>query len=1116
MLPPHNVLLDRDDDGHADGLRGAIYLCDPLTKDHANAGAELVAWLAHEALCLPLDVRVWSPRQPAIFVGAQVPHDIPSATRGAEVYFYPDSLLFVAATTADLLVGARHLNAWPLQSTLRGLSFNQSASDNPTSSRLTLQDGLVTLHFSNALLRSPDWAALPSDLITITTPKARYVNPNATPSAQPSAQRPPKRSFSLAHALRGGTLFTGSPYAPEALLGGFSVDAPVAEALYVAARLSTEGLQSPNILTDVSAGATVRLMLDSTDGAEVRIRDTEEGSVLEIAGGSPQAVSRAATYFAKDFPVLPDGTSLEGLEASLTSFLNGETPFGRVAMVAALQQHLKLDARRALLPHPPSVTPRLLSFPVTNTARDGKRTHWNAAFQWEGKRFVETLASLDLKALNSVAIEGFLGEAKAVRNEIKKQIEDLLAKQGVVGQVVLRSAYKPGLCWLLEEIAPQLARIDATELQVQCAIQRNGLETEDRWLRELYPAAKLIEEKYGVRVALDLSDNKETYRASAFDHNGGEVFQSYLTPPTLDVPLNGIPEMGRVSPTTGQITVWSGFEKLFQQHLPTDRDLLWQWFTDTVLSEVRRHVTPGEQGPYFGELSVVLTASEPDEPLSLDHEHLSATESLHEDIYFGTLEALHHAAKIDIKDRTLAPGRILPFCVADEANDSAARATLRMAGSYTVGLVDSSGETHAVTPYPFRIHTSSVKLALDAAPLVTLYLDVDDYEAAHRLALQLEWGLAHRSSLGVWDPFPHKSRVTVHLRVAGQPEKIVQVPESNITSSNASLPDRPLLTREVASYAQQITQRFPHARLRAVRESLHGAPLIALELTSSTPYASRPRLAAWKPTVLVSARQHANEPSSTNAMFRWLEEELNQEKLLNRINLVFHPLENPDGARLHTALCQLADRHMHHAARYTGVGADLQSNPTSRGAVIPESKLRLETWHRWQPWLHLNCHGYPAHEWVRANGGYVPRQFEAWSLPFGYFTILISDPQHEELLEQLKDAVAKALALHPHLQRFTEQQIHRALPHLRSSAFPFVLKEGFPFLLTLKQTKEQTSEEVFAPAITVITEVPDETVSDTLWRRCIEAHQIIGETVTHELHELSRQEQPLWLKKPIR
>lgn len=395
-----------------------------------------------------------------------------------------------------------------------------------------------------------------------------------------------------------------------------------------------------------------------------------------------------------------------------------------------------------------------------------------------------------------------------------------------------------------------------------------------------------------------------------------------------------------------------------------------------------------------------------------------------------------------------------------------------------------------------------MRVARNTLPHILLYLNLDEHTAARHMKERLDWGVAHRDALGVWDPFPQGVRVTIQLHVAGQLATTIEVPERIIETEVWPLPDRPLFAREVAQHAQSLSRESSSVTMRPLRESLHGAPLVALEFTSPAPFASRARLAAWKPTVLVSARQHANEPTSTNAMFRWIERERARGELLKRVNLIFHPVENPDGARLHHALCQIAARHMHHAARYTSVGADLQTEPVSHGRVIPESELRLDTWRRWHPQLHLNCHGYPAHEWVRANGGYVPRHFEAWSLPFGYFTILQGGKEREEMLEQLKVSIAEALSSHSHLHQLTSQQVHRALRYLRSSTFPFSIEKGFPFLLTLRDDVRsvQAGSKIFDPSLVVITEVPDETVEGDLWQWCIEAHQVIAHAVMHTLY----------------
>lgn len=1104
MLPPHNLLVDADGDRLFDSLSGAVYITNAASVEYISAVAELIAWLAQKALRLPLDVRTWSPGVPAVFIGQSLPESLPVVREGAELQFDTTSLLLVAATDRDLLVSAQRFNNWPLQATVQTLLENLSFNMLPEQviRGLAFQNGGVSLYLTIELPCALEWSTLPSDLVEIRTPSARHTNPcNSSYQYEPQDQRNEKR-FGLAQAFQGGGLFTGSRYTPENLLGRLSVEVPIKEALDLAARLSVEGLYSPSPLTGTLEDASVRLRIDAVSDAEVRIRDDDRGSLLEVVGDSAQTLAQATNYLAQSFPHLPDGTDLEGLEQGLKKFLGGETPFGRVGMVAALQEQNKIHALRALLPNPPSATSHLLGLPVTNTARDGDRTRWQQTFPWEGRKFLEELRSVSWQTGDDVVIEGFLSEAKSIRDALTRRIETLCNEQGVVAQIRLRSAYKPGLCWLLEDIGPRLTALGAVELRILCTEQKQGNGASDRWLRELYPVAEILEQRYGAQVSLDLTTSEETYQATAFDKDGNVVLDAYLTPPVLEAPLNGVPELGFVSSTTGQVTVYQGSALLLQKDLPTDRDLFWGWFTQTVIPTIRNTISPSNQGPYFNELSVVVSASEPDELLGLDHEHLSATESLHEDIYFGTLEALHHAAQLDTADRSFAPGRILPFCKVNQTGDTSALVTLRALGSYKLGLLDAESHFHEVQRYPFDVRVTSIRILADTSLHLELTMQLENSRAAHCCKLQLEWAAAQRERAGPWDPFLHQSDLTIRLQVAESPFDTIHISKSPRSSKIPELPDRQLLTREVVHHAKNLARRFPNVHLRALSESLCGEPLVALELLSVTSYSSRVRSAAWKPTVLISARQHANEPTSTNAMFAWLEEELDRGGMLERANIVFHPLENPDGARLHQALSQLSAQHMHHAARYTAVGADLQTNPISRGVVIPESQLRLDTWRRWRPELHLNCHGYPAHEWLRANGGYMPRHFEAWSLPFGYFTILTGGVQHEKLLQHLKSGIAEALTSRSHLQLLTTQQVQRALRYLRSSTFPFSLEKGFPFLSTL-QTQEQnaTSTDTFAPSVTVITEVPDETVSGNLWQWCIEAHRAIGETVVQLMYE---------------
>ena len=244
----------------------------------------------------------------------------------------------------------------------------------------------------------------------------------------------------------------------------------------------------------------------------------------------------------------------------------------------------------------------------------------------------------------------------------------------------------------------------------------------------------------------------------------------------------------------------------------------------------------------------------------------------------------------------------------------------------------------------------------------------------------------------------------------------------------------------------------------------------------------------------MSARQHANEPTSTPADFLWLEQALNG-KLLRGFNVVFHPLENPDGARLYGALRQLARHHMHHAARYTSLGSDVATTPLLDGNPSAERQLQVEAERRWLPLVHLNNHGYPAHEWTRPHSGYVPLHFENWSLPFGYLSILIAEPSAESLLAPSRRNIAAQLAV-ADLTGFTAAQVHRNLRYRSEPDLPFTFEGVFPFLVRVRdpQDANPTLKTGTIP-FTLISEVPDETVDGELWRGCVLAHQTMNRAV---------------------
>ena len=215
--------------------------------------------------------------------------------------------------------------------------------------------------------------------------------------------------------------------------------------------------------------------------------------------------------------------------------------------------------------------------------------------------------------------------------------------------------------------------------------------------------------------------------------------------------------------------------------------------------------------------------------------------------------------------------------------------------------------------------------------------------------------------------------------------------------------------------------------------------------------------------VMISGGQHANETTGVVGALRAAS------RLAQRPGAHFtvSPLENPDGYALHHRLRADNPRHMHHAARYTGLGDDLEyRDPATAGPHLNEKAIRLEAERLSGARLHLNLHGYPSHEWTRPLSGYVPRNFAMWTLPKGFFLVMRHHAGWEAAAERLLDRVTAHLGTIPGLAARNAEQM--ALYEIHAGETGFRIINGFPCLSSL--------DERSAVPVTLITEYPDETI----------------------------------------
>jgi len=220
-----------------------------------------------------------------------------------------------------------------------------------------------------------------------------------------------------------------------------------------------------------------------------------------------------------------------------------------------------------------------------------------------------------------------------------------------------------------------------------------------------------------------------------------------------------------------------------------------------------------------------------------------------------------------------------------------------------------------------------------------------------------------------------------------------------------------------------------------------------------------------RPAVLVTGGQHANETSGPVGAFRAVRRLLANPEA----NVAFIPVENPDGYALHGRLCEGNPRHLHHAARYTSLGNDLEYGPDEPVYEIGARRKALEL-SRAQ--LHVNLHGYPAHEWTRPFTGYLPRGFEQWALPQGFMLILRHHPSWVHEARILIDAVTRGLSAVPGLADFTRRQLDLYAIHSGPPAHELI--NDVPCLV-LAQERHPTP-------LTLITEFPDETIYGEAYR----------------------------------
>ena len=472
-----------------------------------------------------------------------------------------------------------------------------------------------------------------------------------------------------------------------------------------------------------------------------------------------------------------------------------------------------------------------------------------------------------------------------------------------------------------------------------------------------------------------------------------------------------------------------------------------------------------EYQPPFDTITLDFHMSEPDYSLDLDKERISSLEALQEDTFYSTETFLSMMGDLEAGRPIQYTGRIIPIVhPSEDGKDgrvhiefyakAAANPLVRLAWTDAAGqrhteernLPPISGTMEArLIQVRARAGEAGVERLVWALPAD---FKKDDYDAwlklegqdqvdrslfsVERASGELAWlGRMHTAGLYRDDlAYPRLSGMGIEFELPVEPsDKPGAPPQRVFTGWNVALPatprpmigdvqkiagspivqwENPISPAESAAILARLAT-FPGVNVYWMGRSYLGENIWAADLTLPTPAVLRSwaKETTLKASIVYSGRQHANEVSSTSHILKLAEELLtdaSKRALLNKVNVVLHPITNPDGAQLSVDLYKITPDNLLHPGYHGSLAADVSAGQTETDPIYPESRTRKQLVDAWLPDAFLNPHGYPSHEWVQPFSEYTgwvqSRQGanpgRAWWIPRGWFTSMgyLRDEQH--------------------------------------------------------------------------------------------------------------------------
>jgi len=672
--------------------------------------------------------------------------------------------------------------------------------------------------------------------------------------------------------------------------------------------------------------------------------------------------------------------------------------------------------------------------------------------------------------LEQADVEVYLSEPREIREQLAAQLKSNYPE---MNSIRVRSSFKTGFHWMQEELISELpTNIQELVIEVQKEERTHALELPIRWIQEIYPIDRYIEETTAIRAnnvtfSLD-SELESTYAVYGMLKNNVKELLGTLQVPVSK--MNYVDGEHVVYPSTSAVRIIRHGEVIEEQIIETDRAQFYRYYTEEILPKLQKSVELYNEGqghirPLFDRIELDIWMSESEQKLPVDEERISSLEALHEDLYFNTLDYFAQMG-IEVEGKPFnAPGGVHPFMHIRVGEKPEAR---------------------------IRIYQWDDKHTEDISTSKITFTDD-----------------------GVFD----QASMNVGNKVIYQ-----QIEQFNFPTQH--------IHEEVNTWLKE--QRAYKVVYPAHSYNGHAIPVIECYEPTGEVFESTLKMTLLKKTIFIEAGHHANEISSIPAILELVDSLALQFKdIYKEMNVVVIPLANPDGYELVKELTNEHPEWKHHAARYNAVGLEF-AHIRFQKTMFGEANVYPEILRKWAPDIIVDDHGIPAHEWVQPFAGYnsPPRFPVSYFLPsakiygIGRTSPGVNHLLHQQNLDKIVGNVSGfiidtkiALENDYWQQRFIKYG-NQWLPEI----FPIEEAEGIHFYKETTVTPTYKSVGIMRypewVAADVISEAADEIVGGEALLNCINAHKVFDLAIIDILFkaqvQINREGLKLSRQRPIR